>query len=52
MIGFDSLITNYEISYLPFINHYSLEYDNSFKKEIFNKAKNIAIFKYLKNKNI
>ena len=46
---FHSLTTNCQINYLPFIN-YALEY-NSFKKEIFNKAKNIAILKFLKNKN-
>ena len=49
-MGFDSLTTNCEINYLPFIK-YALEY-NSFKKEIFNKAKNIAILKFLKNKII
>ena len=48
MIGFDSLITNSEIAYLPRINNYFCENESSFEKEIFNKAQNIAILKYLK----
>ena len=43
MTGFDSLITNNEIGYLPIISDSS----NIFQKEIFDKAKNIAIIKYL-----
>ena len=44
MTGFDSLITNNEIGYLPII----CDSSNLFQKEIFDKAKNIAILKYLK----
>lgn len=44
MTGFNSLITNNEIGYLPIISDSS----NIFQKEIFDKAKNIAILKYLK----
>lgn len=43
MTGFDSLITNNEIGFLPIISDTS----NLFQKEIFHKAKNIAILKYL-----
>jgi len=43
MTGLDSLITNNEIGYLPIISDSS----NIFQKEIFDKAKNIAIIKYL-----
>lgn len=43
MTGFDSLITNNEIGYLPII----CDSSNIFQKEIFDKAKNIAILKYL-----
>ena len=50
-MGNNCIITNYEISYLPLITNYSSNDYNTFKKEIFNKAKNIAILKYLKNNN-
>ena len=50
MSGLDNLITNYRINYLPHINNYSIEYYSSFSKEIYNKAKNIAILKYIKLK--
>ncbi len=44
MTGFDSLITNNEIGYLPIISCSS----NLFQKEIFYKARNIAILKRIK----
>lgn len=44
MSRFDSLITNNKIGYLPDIN----ESFSLFQKEIFYKARNIAIIKYLK----
>lgn len=44
MSGFDSLITNNKIGYLPILN----ESFSLFQKEIFYKARNIAIIKYLK----
>ena len=47
MSGFDSLITNNKIGYLPNID-INNESFNLFQKEIFYKARNIAIIKYLK----
>ncbi|MDB4613911.1 hypothetical protein OAH43_00100 [bacterium] len=44
MTGFDSLITYKEIGYLPIISCSS----NLFQKEIFYKARNIAILKQFK----